>query len=588
MTHAGNQSVFGRLADALRGSARAYWILTGLWVLLRAATLVVGLLFQWLFDELGAGGDVWAIIALVAAIEAGRLFLQFGLMINKLEPRIQYGTEARLRHALLDTALRRPEATARTPHGQALATVGEDVDETGFFVAWAPTNLAHWLFVVGSVTVMMRIDPLVTVALLSLLVLITLATVVAHSRFLRYRRATREASAKVTGVLREMVEAVGAVQAAAAEPQVTAHIGRLNGARAQKAVREELYAAAQRSVIGNAAPLGIGVVLLLTAGRIQSGAFSVGELALFTFYLQILTEALASIGMLSVLLQRVAVALGRIADYLGGRLRPALQTAEPSGTEGHLPTPREPDPGLQELTVRGLTARHPGTDHGVEDVDLTVERHTITVITGRVGAGKTTLIRAILGLLPRDRGTVLWNGEPVADPSSFLVPPRCGYTPQVPRLFSGTVRDNVLLGRQGGEAGDEVFDTAVRTAVLEADLAVMRDGAGTVVGPRGLRLSGGQAQRTAIARMMAGSPDLLVLDDVSSALDPPTEQRLWDRLLHSTRTVLAVSHRPALLRAADRIVVLKDGRVEAVGTLGELMESSAEMRVIWADAGSQG
>ncbi|MFD7703693.1 ATP-binding cassette domain-containing protein [Streptomyces caelestis] len=600
------RSVLGRLVDVLRGSARVHWALTGLWILLRLGTLAVGLLFQRLFDALGADGGVWLVIALVAGIEAGRLFLQFGVIITRLEPKAQYGTTARLRHALLGSALRGPEVTARTTPGESLRTVGEDVDETGFFVAWAPTNLAHWLFVAASVTVMMRVDAVVTGALLALLVLLTLVTALAHSRFLRYRHATRAASGEVAGALREMVGAVGAVQAAAAEPQVAAHVTRLNGARARAAVREELYAVVQRTVIGNAAPIGVAVVLLLVAGRMDGGTFSVGDLALFAFYLQILTEALGSIGMLSVRLQRVSVALGRIAGFLGGRLRWSLERAGPplapdAGGKATgraaapdtgprpAPPPRESPPrglppresSLRELTVRRLTARHPGTPHGITDVDLVVERRTVTVVTGRVGSGKSTLVRAVLGLLPHDGGTVLWNGEPVTDPASFLVAPRCGYTPQVPRLFSGTVRENILLGRDGA-----AFDEAVRLAVMEPDLAAMQDGPDTVVGPRGLRLSGGQAQRAAVARMLAGNPELLVLDDVSSALDPDTERLLWERLLDGTRTVLAVSHRPALLRAADRVVVLVDGRVEASGTFDEVMAASAEMGRIWTGTGA--
>ena len=240
-------------------------------------------------------------------------------------------------------------------------------------------------------------------------------------------------------------------------------------------------------------------------------------------------------------------------------------------------------------------------------------------------------MRALLGLLPAQEGRLMWNGRPVADAGAFMVPPRAAYTAQAPRLFSATLRENLLMGRPDS---DDAVRNAIRLAVLDEDLGRLESGLDTVVGPRGVKLSGGQLQRAAAARMFVRRPQLLVFDDLSSALDIETEARLWDGIFGSgdigsgsggtgsggtgdvTATppkpsgddliidqvaqilaaaeaperpaCLVVSHRrPALLRA-DRILLLKDGRMEDTGTLAELLERSAEMRRLWAGGGVEG
>jgi ATP-binding cassette, subfamily B, bacterial len=154
---------------------------------------------------------------------------------------------------------------------------------------------------------------------------------------------------------------------------------------------------------------------------------------------------------------------------------------------------------FEALEVVDLTYVHRGSERGGHRITFQVRRGERVLVTGRVASGKTTLLRALLGVLPCQSGSVLWNGHLVKDPAAYLVPPRCAYTPQVPRLFSDSLQRNLLLGLDGEEVD---LERAVAVPQFGADLSALRAGLESEVGARGVALSGGQMQHAALARML--------------------------------------------------------------------------------------
>jgi ATP-binding cassette, subfamily B, bacterial len=561
-----------------------------LWVGVHTLPIVPGLIARSFFDALPGKAKVdgelgWLLVLLVVAALTRILCIIGGMLADVVH---RFATSGLLRRNLLARVLELPGAAAlQVEQGEALNRFRDDAKQVEDTIDWTLDLIGTAVFAITAITVLMLINTRITVLVFLPLTGVVLLSRYASSRVQAYRKAAREATGQVTGAIGEVFGAVQAVQLAGAEERVVEHLHALNDVRRLSTLKEALLLAVTDSVMGNLVSLGTGLILLLAARAMESGTFTVGDFALFSSYLLYVTDFTALFGNMMIHYKQAAVALERLQALARGASREQLVAPHPLHFSGPLPAVaqpvREPDDRLAALEVRGLTCRHGESGRGVVDVDLRLERGSFTVVTGRIGSGKSTLVRALLGLLPLEYGTIRWNGRHVADPATFFTPPRCAYTPQVPVLFSDTVQGNLLLGL---EATPLEVSAAVERAVLDADLAGMEHGLQTMVGARGVKLSGGQIQRLAAARMFVRQPELLVFDDLSSALDLDTERQLWERTFQQAdATCLVVSHRRAALHRADQILVLKDGRVVDRGRLEELLERCAEMRELWrADA----
>jgi ATP-binding cassette subfamily B protein len=547
---------------------RAYVVAIASWTTFFMAPTFVGLLVRQLFNHLSdrpAAFTPTGILVLLGVVEVSRWFVLLGSQFQfdgMWEGFLAVQRTNLLRSLALDPAPAGPRLPGAP--GEAISRFRDDtIDLNVVCDAWIDL-IAVMIGTATTLVVLVTVDARLTllVAVPTLVVFPICRRLAVRMRSLR--RASREATAQVTSFLGDVFGAVLAVRVAGAEDKVVERFDELNRRREATAVADQVASTAFHRFSGMAGEVGVGVVLLVAGPRLRNGGITLGDLTLFIAGSLSLSSLARWYGRMAAVYRQAEIALERLAALRSDG--EAIGVVRPTPTHVRFgPPPLEPvarstADHLDRLTLRGLTYVHPSTGRGVRGIDLDVERGSFTVITGPVGSGKSTLLRALLGLVPAAEGTIAWNGSVVEHPGLWFVPPRSAYLPQVPLLCSEAIGDAVTLGHVEHGAGDPTAAVlaAIALACLDEDVDEMADGLATVVGPRGVRLSGGQVQRTAAARAFVRRPELLVIDDLSSALDVATERRLWqglsDALPGTTR--LVVSHRPAVLARADQVVTL--------------------------------
>ncbi|GGQ62368.1 ATP-binding cassette domain-containing protein [Couchioplanes azureus] len=393
-----------------------------------------------------------------------------------------------------------------------------------------------------------------------------LAATLFGPRLERAARRTVAARAAFATALVSSLSAARTVKLAGATVPVLEHLAALDTARSERQRREiaiQVWARSTPSLLSGLLPIAAWAMYLTGSLSAAATLIAVAVLGAARWFAWT-TASLVSHFPSARVWTRRTVAMAGAAAYSSSV--PGVDIA--AGTAEAPPVaPRNP---LRRLELAGFSAVHEDGTVGAQDIDLTVDRGELVLVVGPVGSGKSSLLRALAGIV-HHTGTLAWNGRPVHEPETFLRPNQVGYVAQLPRVLSGTVADNIALGHQV-DAAD-----AVTTAQLEHDLAAAGGGLQLLIGHKGTRLSGGQLQRLALARALAPRTELLIADDVSSALDVTTELELWRALREHGITVVGSTSKRAALSRADRVMVLVGGRAVAQGTWRELEDRYGDL-----------
>ena len=461
--------------------------------------------------------------------------------------------------------------------GNLMSVLSADVAQLEDIISDSSTSIIRIITTfITAFAILFWMSPTLSIILFAPLVLIVPMVIWFSTRVQRKYRKQRESTGGIVAILENVLSGITVVQAYNATPFETERIESQSGDYRDQAIQAAFIR--NRFIPGIYVVAGISFGLLVSAGGwvMSSGEISVGQFVTFLLISTRMTMPMFILGMLLNQLQKGEAASRRVFAIID--LEPSISDSEGA---------KDLDEPITTVSFDSVTFAYPSTSVNVlNDVSFRVESGEFLGIMGHTGAGKSTILKLVEKFYQPQSGQVRINGQDISEFTIHSVRSRIGFVSQDPFLFFGTIRDNVAYAR---EASDDDVKLALETAGAWDFVAELENGMETMVGDRGVRLSGGQRARISLARALLMNPDVLILDEASAALDAETEKRIQQSLFGGgngsngkKRITIGVAHRLATIRNADEIISMVDGAIVERGSHQELLENDSVYASQWA------
>ena len=461
--------------------------------------------------------------------------------------------------------------------GNLMSVLSADVAQLEDIISDSSTSIIRIVTTfITAFAILFWMSPTLSIILFAPLVLIVPMVIWFSTRVQRKYRKQRESTGGIVAILENVLSGITVVQAYNATPFETERIESQSGDYRDQAIQAAFIR--NRFIPGIYVVAGISFGLLVSAGGwvMSSGEISVGQFVTFLLISTRMTMPMFILGMLLNQLQKGEAASRRVFAIID--LEPSISDSEGA---------KDLDEPITTVSFDSVTFAYPSTSVNVlNDVSFRVESGGFLGIMGHTGAGKSTILKLVEKFYQPQSGQVRINGQDISEFTIHSIRSRIGFVSQDPFLFFGTIRDNVAYAR---DASDDDVKLALETAGAWEFVAELENGMETMVGDRGVRLSGGQRARISLARALLMNPDVLILDEASAALDAETEKRIQQSLFGGgngsngkKRITIGVAHRLATIRNADEIISMVDGAIVERGSHQELLENDSVYASQWA------